>query len=257
MKILVCLKQVPSPENSFSFVAVSPGYQESGLSYKINSYDEYALEQALSIQDTIPDTNITIVSLGPDRVLSTIKRGLEMGAAKGIHLADPLVAERDAYAVAAIIADWACQENFDLILTGIMAEDDQRGQTGPFLAGILKIPYSTAVVQLRLNTDDTKVNIERERENGYFETIELPLPALLTIQSSPQTPRYPSLSNKLRARKQTILTLPSMEGREIPKTAERLKYDSPDNIGSAVYLSGSLEEKADALLDIFTKKQLS
>ncbi len=256
MKILVCLKQVPAPENSFSFADAPPGYLEPGLSYKINSYDEYALEQALSIQDAVIGTSITIASLGPERVLSAIRRGLEMGATKGVHLTDPLFAERDACAIAAMIAAWARPEGFDLILTGIMAEDDQRGQTGPFLAGMLGIPYTTAVVQLKLKTDSTTVCIEREREGGYIETIELPLPALLTIQSSPQTPRYPSLSNKLRARKQSIQILPPTQDREIPISAERLHYDSPDNTGSAIYLSGSLEEKADALLDILIKKQL-
>jgi len=128
MKILVCLKQVPAPENNFTLSSFPPGYQEAGITFKTNSYDEYAMEEALCIQDAFPDTEIAAVSLGPQRARSTLLRAMELGAKEGIHLLDPSSPKRDPQAIAFMIAHWARQVKFDLILSNppYIAEIDYR-----------------------------------------------------------------------------------------------------------------------------------
>jgi len=256
MKILVCLKQVPAPENKFTFSSLPPGYQEEGITYKTNNYDEFAMEEALCIQDAFPDTEITAISLGPPRADSTLLRAMEMGAKESFHILDPSSSKRDAQSVAFMIAHWARQKKFDLILTGIMSEDNQQGQTGPLLAAILDLPYATAVTELKWQREYSRMRVTKEKEDGYLETIEIPLPALLTIQTSTHTPRYPNLTNKLRARKAAITTIhPPFQ--KIPRQgAELLHIDPPKETGTAIHLSGSLNEKAEALLTILEKKQL-
>ena len=256
MKILVCIKQVPTPESRFTFQADPPGYAETGLSFRMNLYDEYALEEALCLQESVPGSSVTALSLGPARVQSAIRRALEMGANHGVHLLDEASAVRDAFGIAAEIASWARDQRFDLILTGVMAEDDQRSQTGPYLACLLGIPYATAVLRFEMDIERSRVSVQREREQGFCETVLLPTPALVAMQSSNHQPRYPSLSNKLRARRKEIEVIRRVEGEEIPRLLEVVQVGLPDNLRSTVYLSGTPEEAAAGLLNVLERRQL-
>ncbi|MEW6443664.1 MAG: electron transfer flavoprotein subunit beta/FixA family protein [bacterium] len=256
MQILVCVKQVPAPENRFLPQDAAPGYTEAGLSFRMNLYDEYALEEALRLKDKVPGCSVTAVSVGPERVRSAVLRALEMGADHGVHILDESSALRDAYGIAHEIAAWAAGRPFDLILTGVMAEDDQRCQTGPFLACSLGIPYATSVLSFEVDPVSARAVAERERENGYSETVALPLPALLAIQSGTRQPRYPSLSNKLRARRQPIEVVRANSGQRVPRLLECAGVGLPKACGSAVYLSGSPQEAAGRLLEVLEKKQL-
>ena len=256
MKILVCVKEVPTPESRFAFQHDPPGYTETGLSFRMNLYDEYALEEALCLQEILPGSSVTAVSVGPARVQSTIRRALEMGANRGVHLLDESATARDAFGIAAEIASWARDQRFDLILTGMMAEDDQRCQTGPFLACLLGMIYATAVLRFELDIARSTVAAEREREHGFSEILLLPLPALLAVQSSTRQPRYPSLSNKLRAKRQSIEVIREAEGTEIPRLLEMVQVGLPESIRSTVFLSGTPEEEAAGLLDVLERRQL-
>lgn len=256
MQILVCVKQVPIPENRFPPRPEPPGYPEEGLSFRMNLYDEYALEEALCLQESMPDSSVTAVSVGPARVQSALRRALEMGANHAVHLLDDAAVTRDAFGIAVQLASWSRRGPFDLILTGVMAEDDQRCQTGPFLACLLGMPYATAVLEFRVDLESSSILAEREREGGFCETVVLPLPALLAVQSSMRQPRYPSLSNKLRARRQTIEIVEGKSEEATPRLLEIVQVAVPENIRSTVHLSGTAEEAAAKLVDVLARKQL-
>ena len=257
MRILVCVKQVPAPENRFPFQEKPPGYTDEGLTFRINVYDEYALEEALLLQERFPHASVIAVSVGPERAEAALRRALETGAREAVLLLDPHAPTRDALAIASQLASWAAsQAPFDLILTGMMAEDDQRCQTGPLLASLLGIPYATAVVRMEVDPHRGQALVETEREGGLKETVHLPLPALLSVQTSSRPPRYPSLSNKLRARRQPIGRVLLSADQDIPSHFEFLDSALPESLRSTVYLSPVPEEAAQQLVDLLARRQL-
>lgn len=223
----------------------------------MNLYDEYALEEALLLQERIPASSVTAVSLGPERAETAVRRALETGAREGVLLLDPLAPTKDALAIASQIAFWLQDRApFDLILTGMMAEDDQRCQTGPLLACLLGMPYATSVVRMEVDPGQRTALAEVEREGGLREIVLLPLPALLAIQSSSRPPRYPSLSNKLRARHQTIPKVPLPADRMVPTGFEFFDAAIPESLRSTVFLSSAPEEAARQLVDLLARRQL-
>ncbi len=254
MKILVCIKQVPDRESRFKHSPAAPGYEDIGLVYRMNYYDEFALEETLQIKEKIDDVEITVLSVGPERAESTVRRGMEMGADLGVHILDPEAPARDALEIASTIATYAQSMSFDLIFTGVMAEDDQQCSVGPMLAGLLEIPSASTVISQKLSADLSSTVVHRELEGGIHEIIELPLPALLTIQSGINFPRYPSLTNKLRAKKQEIEQIP-LSAMGIPaRCGTFLTADEPPAQPQGEFLQGSLDEIADQLIDQIQQK---
>ncbi len=138
----------------------------------------------------------------------------------------------------------------------MMAEDDLRCQTGPMLASLLGVPFAASVVRMEVDPERGAVLAEAEREGGLRETVSLPLPALLAIQSSSRPPRYPSLSNKLRARHQPIARLSLASGRDVPCRFLFLKAALPESLRSTVFLSPAPEEAAQQLVDLLARRQL-
>ena len=167
MKILVCIKQVPDQESrpTVNQAKTWVGYFENA-SYWINRYDEHAEEEALRIREMIPGTTIDIVSFGPERVKSAIKRCIEMGADRGFHL----YYDRDDYHSPSIksrlIAEFCKNQEYDLILTGVMSEDMMSGQTGPMIAARLGVPSATSVIKLEINTEKQSIQVERELDSA-------------------------------------------------------------------------------------------
>ena len=256
MKILVCIKQVLDDipirldeRNLWIEAEVSP-------IYRMNHFDEYALEEALRIRDTHADVTIDVLSVGPVRVSQTLKKGLEMGANEGIHILIEGEGYRSPFEIASLIADYARNRSYDLILTGIMAEDDMQCQVGPLVAELLKYPCATAVISERLYRDEQALYVEREIENGRRETLELTLPALITVQSGINRPRYPALSHVLRAKIQSLVVI-AADDLNRPKPRDhivRLSY--PQASAKGVVLSGSPREKASEILRILHEKSL-
>ena len=253
MKILVCVKQVPVPEAIYEIDSsahwVTPG---SGVAYQMNRFDECAVEEAVRIKEAFPETVIDVLSIGPSRADAVIRRAMGMGGDNGIHIITQSAEFQDPFTIASWIAKMARQNAYDLIFTGIMSEDMLQGQIGPLTAELLSIPCATAVVSLSLHKNN--VQVAREIEGGYRERVALKLPALLTIQSGIHTPRYPSLSNLLRANKQSIQTI---EARTLahPRARQAVhQVKLPQNIRNGIFLEGTTEVKADQLLRILTER---
>jgi electron transfer flavoprotein beta subunit len=263
MKVLVCVKQILDPDGLIRIDAAGQGIEAMpGALFRMNRFDEFALEEALSIREKFPGTRIDALSAGPERAAQTIRRALAMGADEGIHLVLGDERYRTPFEIASLIGAYASDKHYDLILTGVMAEDDMQAQVGPMLAEILGYPWATAVMSARWSLIPGTIHVERELESVRREAFDLTLPALLTLQSGINRPRYPALSHVLRARSQALITIPVSQGREAapvsyPAPRERVvTLEEPAPMKTGMILSGSPEEKAEKLLLILQERAL-
>jgi electron transfer flavoprotein beta subunit len=253
MKILVCVKQVPDMESPFRVNAENTWLDERDLAFRMNEYDEYALEQAIRVKEqegNAPD--VTVLSIGPTRVVEAIKKALAMGADRGVHILDDLAYQKDSFQIASIIASFARDKNFDLIFTGMQSQDRGSAQVGPMLAEILGIACVTTVIGFTLNGD--QVTVRRELEGGLKALIKFKLPGLVTCQLGLNIPRYPTLPNIMKARQKELLTLPVAElNREESLTVTRKMYRT-EKKGGGVVLEGSNNELAEKLVTLLKEK---
>lgn len=203
MKIVVCVKQVPDMESKF-VVVDERRVDESQIAFKMNDFDEFAVEAALVIKEK-HQGEVIIASAGPERVAKDIRQSFAMGAEWGVHVKDPKVDEGDTYVVASSLAK-AIEKigGVDLVLTGVMSEDLQAGSTGVMIADILKVPHCTNVVGIEVGGDKKSLTVRRELAGGLNEVLNVPLPAVLTIQSGINQPRYPTLPGIMKAKKKRL-----------------------------------------------------
>jgi electron transfer flavoprotein beta subunit len=245
MRILVCVKQVADPEGP---VSATGGRIEYGdhPSWRMNRYDEYALEEALRIREASSGTFVDVVSVGPLRAEITIRRSLEMGAGRGIHILTGEEEVSDPARIARLIASHAEGEAYDLILCGVMSEDDMNGQTGPMIAARIGLPCATAVLVLKVDSTARKVSAEREIDALKREMVVLSLPAVITVQSGINKPRYPSLSHVLRARSQDLVLIREAEG--LARDTILLGFSAPSSSRAGIIFEGTALEKAEKLV---------
>lgn len=257
MKILVCIKAVPEPEhaiyngNEFPEVRV-----DDSADIRINRFDEFAVEEAVLIKESFPETIVDVISMGPENTEKTIKRAIGMGADNGTHIFSDYHRACDAVIVSSCIAEVVKEKNYDLILCGIMSEDMMQFSVGPMLAQRLSLPWVTSVINTSIEPDHQKICVDRELEGGVKAIFDINLPALLTIQSGINEPRYPSLSNLLRANKSriTVIAAETLQPPESPcRTAE---YAYPEKKRDGLVLDGTSAEKAEKLLHILKEKTL-
>jgi len=257
MKILVCVKQVPEPD---AVIRVDDRkrwiHDERSIAYKMNRFDEFAMEEALLIRQDFPDTKVDAVSVGPDRAAMVVKRAIGMGADNGVHMAIEDHGYLNPFTVASLIAGYARDRHYDLILTGVMAEDDMQGMVGSMVAELLFLPCATFVIFEKISTGTETIYVERESEGGYRDTLELKLPAVLTIQGGINKPRYPSLSNMLRAKQQKLETIVARLNEQPGPREDILRVSYPQKSRSGMVLEGNQQEKASQLLKILRGKSL-
>ena len=204
MRIIVCVKQVI---DTAARIELKDGQVDTtGLARVLNPYDEYAVEEAIRIREKKADTEITLLSLGPEGFRDALRSGLAMGADKAVHLLDPVFDGLDPLGVAQTLALAADSLGFDLILCGRQAVDDDMAQVGPALAVRLGMPCVTVVTQLDFSADWNQAVITRQIEGGS-EILESPLPVLLTCQKGLNQPRLPSLKGIMAAKKKEIQIL--------------------------------------------------
>ena len=257
MKILVCIKQVPESENPILIDDGNDWIQTDEISeFKMNRLDEFAVEEAVLIKAAFSDTKIDALSVGPDRATEAVKRSIGMGADAGIHINTGSEGYHSSFEIAAWIAEYARGEPYDLILTGAMSEDNMQGQVGPMIAGQLSLPCATAVIFEKIASDRATIYVEREIEGGHRDTLELPLPAVLTIQSGINTPRYPSLSNLLRANKQGLKRIKGADLVQLSARENLVELAYPHKTRSGTVLNGTEEEKATQLIRLLREKAM-
>jgi electron transfer flavoprotein beta subunit len=257
MKILVCIKQVPEPDAVIRLDERERWIRdERSIAYKMNRFDEFAMEEALLIREGLPGTRVDALAVGPHRAIMVIKRAIGMGADNGVHVETEEHGHLNPLTVASLIADYARDRHYHLILTGVMAEDDMQGMVGPMLAELLFLPCATFTVFEKISPGTETVYVEREIMGGYRDQLELKLPAVLTIQGGINRPRYPSLSNMLRAKHQKVETVIARPDKHPGPREEVVRLSYPQKTRSGRVLEGSLQEKAAQLLKILREKHL-
>ena len=189
MKILVCMKQVPQKDAPLKLNESGTWIRED-VSYEVNEPDAYALEEALR-QKEKHKGEVVVITSGPARAQQVLREALAKGADRAIHLEGDEFASLDAFNTAKAIASVAKDENFDLIFTGLQSDDYGFAQTGVILAELLGWPHATIIMQIEKN--DSGIRVKRELEAGFFQYVDMPLPAVLTIQSGINKLRYATL----------------------------------------------------------------
>ena len=260
MKIIVCIKQVLDTAAKIEIQGaniVSPG-----SSLIMNPYDEFAVEEAVCIKDRIPESEITVISMGPDTVKETLKRALAMGADHAIHISEPLYPKLDHFQVANILSKAIAKEPFDLVLCGRQAVDDDMAQIGPALAVNLGIPFITVVTKIQFADDFKTADITRQIEGGRETRKNMLLPFLVTCQKGLNNPRLPSLKGIMAAKKKVIQTFNAIDldvdaDNFDPqnKKLETIKLSLPPERKKGIILEGLDEEIAKQLVKIIREEK--
>jgi len=201
MKIIVCIKQVPVRDSQLRPDAGGHWIQEGDLSFEINEPDAYALEEALQLKEKQGGEVIALCA-GPERASQTIREALAKGADRALHIEDDRVSSWDTLGLARLLAKAAAPEKPDLILTGLQSDDLGYGQTGVVLAELMGLPHATIIMNVEPESNGIKV--KRELEDGWFQNVWMPLPALLTIQSGATRLRYATLMGIKRAKTKEV-----------------------------------------------------
>ncbi len=251
MNILVCIKPDPSGE-------------------EIGPFESLALEAGLCLKEAWPEegekkASLDVITVGPPEWEGTLRRALGMGADNGVHILvtgnkghSGLVSASVTSQLLARAVSHQLTPEYDLILTGVMSQDLMAGQTGPMAAEFLQFALATSVVAV--SPKKKGLTASREWEGGIRETLEIPLPAVVSIQAGEYVPRYPSLSNMLRAKSKPIRVLGpkelSMGGDDVFSHENFMSTSIPERTRSGQVVSGSTKDQVRAFNSFLKERAL-
>lgn len=247
MKIIVAMKQVPLRDSQFHVNASGKWIEETDLTFEINEPDAYALEEALQLKEK-HGGEVVALCAGPARAAQTIREALAKGADRAIHIEAEDLGSLDTLGVAKLLSAAAASEKPDLILTGLQSDDLGAGQTGVVMAELLGMPHSTII--MRVEAREGAIRVKRELENGWFQHIEMPLPAVLAVQSGLNKLRYATLMGIKKARTKEIKRVtPSELGGALPPVAIIEKIYAPHKSKQTQIFEGDARTAAAQLVE--------
>jgi electron transfer flavoprotein beta subunit len=208
MKIIVAIKQVPARDSQLRILAGGKWIEEADLTHEINEPDAYALEEGLQLKEK-HGGEVVVICAGPSQAAQTIREALAKGADRAIHIEQDDPAAFDPLGTARVLAAALKPEAPDLVLTGLQSDDLGYGQTGVILAELLGLPHATIIMQVE--KQDGGIRVKRELEDGWFQHVDMPLPALLTIQSGINKLRYATLMGIKKAKTKEVRRLTASE----------------------------------------------
>ena len=257
MNILVTVKEVAAVDDEFEVdgLAIDDRY----LTYDLNEWDEYAIEEAVQIAEAGEDVEVVTVTVGPEDAEDTIRQALAKGADRAIRVWDEALAEAgllDPGTKAQLLEAVVATEEPDLILSGVQAGDDAFGATGVTLASRLGWEWAAVVNDLELGDDVATVH--RELEGGVEELTDVELPAVLTIQTGINDPRYASLRG-IRQAQQKELAVQSLadvglDSDVLDSPIEQTSLYEPESEGEATIYEGSADETAADLAELLREQ---
>jgi len=259
VEILVCARRVPdTSENEIQLNSAGNDIERDELVYSINEADNYAVEEALQIAARVGG-NVTVVTVGGEDDEEILRRQMAMGANHGVLLTDDAFSGSDGRGLASILKSFAQKGNYDLILTGVQAEDGA-AQVGGMLAAMLDYPFASLVSSLGV-VDSKKLKVGREIEGGNREISEIDLPCVLSIQTGINEPRYVGMRGIRAVASLPVPTYgvaelgidPNAVG-ESGARVRRVDYFVPELGKGAEILEGSREENIDKLLELVAAK---
>lgn len=259
MKVLVAVKEVAEVADDFEIGA--DGIEERYLEYELNEWDDYAVEEAVQISEAEDAVEVVAVTIGPERSEETIRMALAKGADRAIRIWDDDLAAVDLLDVATkteLFAAVVDEEDPDLILSGVQASDDGFGATGISLAAAVEYGWAAVVNDLELDTESGIARVHRELEGGVEERTDVDMPAVLSIQTGINEPRYASLRGIRQAQSKEIAvqTLSDLD-LDVSVTESPLRVTDmyePESESDARYLEGDSEEQAAALADVLRER---
>lgn len=257
MKILVTVKEVAGAEDEFDIDGLD--IDERYLEYDLNEWDEYAVEEAVQIKEAVGEDDVEVVSvtIGPERAEETIRMALAKGVDRAVRVWDDAIAETDMLDIstkADILAAVVEEEDPDLVCSGVQANDDAFGATGVALAETIDFEWGAVVNALDLDRDNGVAHIHRELEGGIEELTDIELPAVLTIQTGINEPRYASLRGIRQAQSKPLdvsdLSDLAIDESVLESPVSRTAMYEPETEGEATVFEGSPEETAGELADL-------
>ncbi len=255
MDIVVCVKRVPDTSEAEVVIAKDGRTIETkDLVFDINEWDKYAVEEAVRLKEK-HGGSVIVLTVGAEETEDTLRRCLATGTDSAVRLTDDAFDGSDAAAIAGILYPVVSKVKFDLLLTGAQASDDGYGQVGATLAELLGIPHATLVTHIE--TIDGGVRVHRELEGGLDEVVEVPLPAVLSIQTGINEPRYVSIMGVRKAAQKEMKVLGLKElglsDREVGESGSGTRVErlfSPPVTKEAEIVQGSPDEVAAKLAQI-------
>jgi len=255
MKVLVAVKEVTEVADDFEIEGTTVG--DRYLEYDLNEWDDYAVEEAVQLSENEDDVEVVSATIGPERSEETIRMALAKGVDRAIRVWDDAIEEQDLLDVAAksaILAAIVEAEEPDLVLTGVQANDDSFGATGVSLADAIGFQWAAVVSGVEFDLGSDLAHVRRELEGGVEELVDVDLPAVLTIQTGINEPRYASLRGIRQAQSKEIAhqTLddlgldPSMAESPIGLT----EMYEPETESETQYFEGSVDEQAASLAEL-------
>jgi len=247
LNIIVCVKQVPAKDAPLVISPDGTWIREADIGFEMNEPDSYALEEALRLKEK-HGGEVVALSMGPARVTQTIKEALAKGADRGIHVTDDKFFALDPLGSARSLAAAIQKEKFDLILTGLQSDDHGFGQTGVLLAELLGLPHATIIMQIEAG--EGRMKLKRELEAGWFQWVELPMPAVLSIQSGINKVRYATLKGIMAAKKKEITVIPRESlGVSVEATQKLERIYVPQKTKKTEFITGTPKEAAAKLVE--------
>lgn len=208
MKIAVCVKQVPATDSRIKPTAQKDDIDRTDISYVVNPYDEFGVEEALKIRDQEKTGSVTVITIGPEKASEVLRSCLALGADQAIHLKDPALAGGDAYSTGLVLAAALKKGSYDIIFFGKHAVDSDNGAVAIHVAEFLGLPHVGVINKLVIDSYEKRAVANRQIE-GAIEVVEVPLPAIFTCQKGLNEPRYATLAGIMKAKQKslTVLTL--------------------------------------------------
>ncbi len=259
MEILVCVKRSPdTSENELQLNALGNDIEREDLVYSVNEPDNYAVEEALQIVSKTGGS-VTVATVGGEDDEEVLRREMAMGASHGVLISDEAFEGSDGKGIASILNSYVQKNRFDLILTGVQAEDGA-AQVGGMLAAMLDYPFASLVTAIEI-LDGKKLKITREIEGGNKEVSEIDLPCVLSVQTGINEPRYVGMRG---IRQVASVPIPNFDAADLnidpvavgpdAATVKRLDYFVPALGKGAEFLKGSREQNAYELIEVLKAK---
>jgi len=259
MKILVTVKEVAEVDDEFHISGLD--IDEASLEYDLNEWDDYAVEEAVQVSEANDDVEVVTVTIGPERAEETVRMALAKGADRAVRVWDDALEDTqflDVGTKAEILAAVAEEEEPDFVLSGVQAGDDANGATGVALADRLGFEWAAVVNSLDLDSDAGVASVRRELEGGVEELTDVDLPAVLTIQTGINEPRYASLRGIRQAQRKPLeantLDDIGLDASVVDSPVERTDMYEPESEGDATYWEGSPEDTAGELAEFLRDK---
>ncbi|RQG89046.1 electron transfer flavoprotein subunit beta/FixA family protein [Natrarchaeobius halalkaliphilus] len=258
MKILVTVKEVGTVEDEFDIEGTT--IADRSLNVDLNEWDDYAIEEAVQLQEAGIADEVVAVTIGPEDCEQTIRQALAKGADRAIRVWDDAIADSDLLDVGAkteILGAVVEDEAPDLVLTGVQADDDSFGATGVSVADAVGYEWAAVVNHLEREFDDA-VSLRRELEGGVEELTTVELPAVLTIQTGINEPRYASLRGIRQAQRKELavadLAELGIDEDTVEPTLELTEMYEPESESDVTVWEGGADDTASELAALLREK---